>query len=101
MKKIIVTLVSVFVLGFSLANANPMNAINTSNVSASSTTALSSSDEAMLFGGKANAMVLDNEEMKNTQGFGFWSWFVPVATVGGVVGCAALLGPVCTLGLAF
>ncbi|MDO7253963.1 hypothetical protein, partial [Helicobacter cappadocius] len=38
-------------------------------------------DEAMLFGGKANAMVLDNEEMKNTQGE-FWPILVGLFVTG-------------------
>lgn len=75
MKKLILTLASVFVLGFSFANASSINSINTPSVSMSSSTSLSGNDQAMIFGGEANAMVLDNEEMKNTQGFGFWSNF--------------------------
>lgn len=66
MRKLILTLASVFVLGFSFANASAISNANTPS-------AISSSDQAMIFGGEANAMVLDNEEMKNTQGFGFWS----------------------------
>lgn len=73
MKKLILTLASVFVLGFGFANASSINSINTPSVSMSSSTSLSGNDQAMIFGGEANAMVLDNEEMKNTQGFGFWS----------------------------
>lgn len=72
MKKLILTLASVFVLSFGVANASSINSVNTPSV-IGSPTALSSNDQAMLFGGEANAMILDNEEMKNTQGFGFWS----------------------------
>lgn len=93
MKKLILTLASVFVLGFGFANASSINSINTPSVSMSSSTSLSGNDQAMIFGGEANAMVLDNEEMKNTQGFGFWSsfWDTLGGTLGGGLATAGLL----------
>lgn len=87
MKKLILTLASVFVLSFGFANASSISNVNTPSVIGSST-ALSSNDQAMIFGGDANAMLLDNEEMKNTQGFGFWSSFLD--TLGAGAGILAL-----------
>lgn len=65
MKSIMTILVASLVLGFNFSNANPIN--NTNN-----TNSLSNSDKAILFNGDANALLLDNEEMKNTQGEGFF-----------------------------
>lgn len=65
MKNIMTILVASLVLGFNFSNANPIN--NTNN-----TNSLSNSDKAILFNGDANALLLDNEEMKNTQGEGFF-----------------------------
>ncbi|MDO7253338.1 hypothetical protein [Helicobacter cappadocius] len=95
MKKLVLTLASVFVLSFGFANASSIDSINNNpqNISINTSSTLSSADEAMLFGGKANAMVLDNEEMKNTQGFGFWSSFGDAlgASFGGTLAVAGLL----------
>lgn len=106
MKKFVLVLASILFLSFGFANAHSSNTLNivTDNM-------LSSADSDMLFGGNANVALLSSEEMKNTQGFGFWSnigswfnsqknWLVPVVSVGAVAGCAAFT-PACALGFAF
>lgn len=105
MRKFILVVTSVLFLGFGFANAQSIGNSSIPN------TVLSNADKDVLFGGSANVMLLSSEEMKSTQGFGFWSnignwfssqkdWLIPVASVGAVAGCAAF-APACALGFAF
>ncbi|PAF47207.1 hypothetical protein BKH41_07965 [Helicobacter sp. 12S02232-10] len=110
MKKLIFILVSMAFLGSSFAFAKPVNTASIVNASfQQSAGVLSSADQNLIFGDQVDAMVLGNDEMKNTQGFGFWSSIgdflrTPIGqivTAGSIVGCIALTGSACAITLAF
>lgn len=107
MKKVILTLISFFVIGFSFAYAQPSNSFSLEHSSINkSAHLLSNADTSLIFSGNVDALVLDENEMMNTQGFGFWSsiWSAisnPFVAIPALLACGAFLSPGCAFVLAF
>lgn len=114
MKKVILTLISFFVIGFSFTYAQPSNSFSLEHSSINkSAHLLSNADTSLIFSGNVDALVLDENEMMNTQGFGFWSSFLsignaildtiknPFVAIPALMACGTFLSPGCIFALAF
>ncbi|PAF47917.1 hypothetical protein BKH41_06520 [Helicobacter sp. 12S02232-10] len=73
MKKVLLISLLIFGIGGSLSYAQP--AYNSNPSGAALTQELSPSDMDAIFGGQVNVSPLSLDEMKSTQGFGFWNDF--------------------------
>ncbi|PAF42820.1 hypothetical protein [Helicobacter sp. 11S02596-1] len=77
MKKIVVILCSIAFLAGGILSAQPLNGVtHQSSFTQNMGNTLSNADQNLIFGESVNAMVLGDEEMQSTQGFGwFSSWY--------------------------
>ncbi|PAF52146.1 hypothetical protein [Helicobacter sp. 13S00477-4] len=103
MKKNILISIIAFIISFNFAYGQPSSIAN-GGQSISHTTTLNTADQNMIFGSDVNAMLLNNDEMQSTQGFGFWSsvwdtiknpWVAVPTIIGGTALCAVTYGAGC------
>ncbi|PAF42016.1 hypothetical protein [Helicobacter sp. 11S03491-1] len=100
-----IVLISILLMGTSFVYGQSNNTVAAQNAvfyKNTHSSVLSDREQNIIFGSNVNVVLLDNDEMKHTQGFGFWSWvkqnsswLIPVGVVSGAGLCAVTAGVGC------